>query len=266
MHPLIARYLDLPAAIATLEKLDTEATLDSDESAFLLAAASFPKARTAVLKARGAKNPSSEAQQQLIVLATRAAAARIAVDPVLGPRVTSAKAALEKEGASPTEADDLVAQAVLEEAFGYAEDPEVFDTGFLAETLESLAHLASLTQDAVDDWLEAFAKRGSTGDRALFLKVAELVLESAWSEGPQPITPEHLDDAIEQLADVVAASEFTRAVATLKLFLDFLAEKQVIGTERRRRLEQILVSATAQGAEQQDEDGDEDADPDDDEG
>lgn len=254
MHPLIARFLDLPAAITALEKGESESTLDSEESAFLAAAAAFPKARAAVLKARGAKNPSSEAQQQLIVLATRAATTRIAVDPVLGPRVTSARAALEKEGASSAEADDLIAQAVLEEAFGYAEDPEVFDALYLAETLDSLASLARVTQETLDEWLETFARAGDAGDRALRLKVAEVLLESAWSEGPQPVTPEHLDEAVEQLADTVAASEFARAAQTLGTFLGFLSSQQVVGPLRKSRLQQVLDSATSGGAESEDDD------------
>lgn len=262
MHPLIARFIDLPAAVSALEKEAADTTLDSDEAALIAAAVAFPKARAAILKARGAKTPSSEAQQQLIVLATRAATLRIGVDPVLGPRVTSAKVALQAEGANETEAGDLIAQAVLEEAFGYAEDPEVFDADYLAETFDSLVHLAKVTQEKLDDWIEAFARGGSAGDRALRLKVAEVLLESAWSEGPQPITPEHLDDAIEQLADTVAESEFGKAAQTLTQFLGFLAGQQVIGAQRKARLEQVLTSATARGAESEDDDaeasGDED--------
>lgn len=253
MHPLIARFIDLPAALMALEKAQTESTLDGEEAALVTAAAAFPKARAAILKARGAKTPSSDAQQHLIVLATRAATLRISVDPMLGPHVTLAKAALQKEGASEPEADDLIAQAVLEEAFGYAEDPEVFDAEFLAETLESLAYLAQVTQDTVDEWLETFARNGPPGDRALRLKVAEVLLESAWSEGPQPITPEHLDDAIEQLADTVADTEFTRAAQTLTEFLAFLAQQHVVGSMRKSRLEQVLKSATARGAESEDD-------------
>ena len=78
-------------------------------------------------------------------------------DSMLGPRVATARDALKKEGASDAEADDLIAQAVLEEAFGYAEDPGHFDAEYLAETLESLAHLAGVTQEKVDEWLENFA-------------------------------------------------------------------------------------------------------------
>lgn len=253
MHPLIARFLDLPAALSTLDKLENEATLDSDESAFINAAAANPKARAAILKARGAKSPSQDAQQQLIVLATWAATSRIALDPQLGPRITTAKAALQKEGASPEEADALIAQAVLEEAFGYAEDPEAFDADFLAETFDSLTYLAAMTQETVDGWLEAFAKKAPTGDRPLALKVAETLLESAWGEGPQPITPEHLDDAIDQLSQSVASSEFPKALTFVGSLIGFLAEQRVIGPERKKRLEQIATSAGKSGVEVSDE-------------
>lgn len=247
MHPLIARYLALPAAITSLEKENTEQTLDTDEAAFISAAAKLPKARAAILKAKGAKAPSQDTQQQLIVLAVRAASSRLQLDPVLGPRVDTARDALVKEGATPDEAEDLIAQAVLEEAFGYAEDPDTFDRDFLAETLESLAHLAPVTQDSLDAWLEDFARSGATGDRALRLKVAETLLESAWSEGPQPITPEHLDDALEHLSDSVAESERSKAIETLREFLEGLSRRQIVGKERLKRLEQLLDGAARGG-------------------
>lgn len=262
MHPLIARFMSLPVAVATLEKEEQESTVDSEESAFIFAATALPKARAAILKAGSTKNPSPQVQQQLIVVATRAATLRLGVDSQLGPRVATAKAALEAEGASAAEADDLVAQAVLEEAFGYAEDPQSFDAAFLAETLDSLTHLAKVTQEKLDDWLEQFARAGAAGDRALRLKVPELLLEAAWSDGPQPVTPEHVDDAIEQLGDTVAPSEFAKATTTLGEFLAFLGKQQVIGAQRLARLEQVLETATAGGREVEDEAGDEEKEED----
>lgn len=259
MHPLIARFLDLPTAIATLEKAESDSTLDADESALLAASIASPKSREAVLKAKGKQKASAEAEQHLIVLATRAATKRLAVDPKLGPRMTSARAALEKEGASAEEAEGLIAQAVLEEAFGYAEDPGAFDADYLAETFDSLAHLGAITQDTIDTWLEEFAKQGSADERALRLSVAEAVLESAWSDGPQPITPEHLDEALEKLGDLVAESDFAKATQTVELLLAFLLSKHVVGRERAERLSHLAKTASTGGAdpfedEAQDED------------
>lgn len=259
MHPLIARFLDLPTAIATLEKAESDSTLDADESALLAASIASPRSREAVLKAKGKQKASAEAEQHLIVLATRAATKRLSVDPKLGPRMTSARAALEKEGASAEEAEGLIAQAVLEEAFGYAEDPGAFDADYLAETFDSLAHLGAITQDTIDTWLEEFAKQGSADERALRLSVAEAVLESAWSDGPQPITPEHLDEALEKLGDLVAESDFAKATQTVELLLVFLLSKHVVGRERAERLSHLAKTASTGGAdpfedEAQDED------------
>ena len=63
MHPLIARFLDLPTAIATLEKAESDSTLDADESALLAASIASPKSREAVLKAKGKQKASAEAEQ-----------------------------------------------------------------------------------------------------------------------------------------------------------------------------------------------------------
>lgn len=253
MHPLIARSLDLAAALRTLERSDAGEALAPDEAAFARAAAAHPKARAALLRARGAKKASPEAQQHLIVIATRAATLRLVEDPALGPPMARARAALEAEGATAAEVDDLLAQAVLEEAFGYAEDPDHFDADFLGETFATLANLARVTQDTVDDLLEAFARQGEASERALRLTVAEHLLEAAWSEGPQPITPEHVDDAVEQLAATVAAAEFARAGAALRAFLVQLAAQGVVGPQRAARLAQVLEGAVAGGAEAFDE-------------
>ncbi len=263
MHPTIARFLDLSTAVATLEKLESETTLDADESALITAAAAHPGSRKAVLASKGKKKPSPEAEQHLILLATRAAARRLAVDPRLGPRIDTARAALEKAGASAEEADGLITQTVLEEAFGYAEDPDTFDADFLAETLESLPHLAVVDQETIDAWLEDFARAGDDGQRALRLKVAEEVLQAAWSDGPQPITPEHIDEALEELGDSVAASEFALAARTVEQLLAFLLTRHVIGRERLGRLSHLVETAASAGADPLEPD--EAEDPEDDE-
>lgn len=258
MHPVIARFLDLSAAVTALEKKEQAASLDADEAAFAAAAEKEPRARAALLKSKGKKSASPETQQQLIVLATRAAAARVADDAALGPKVKAAVAALVAEGATDEEAQALVAQCVLEEAFGYAEDPDHFDAPYLGETLDSLVPLAKLDGDTVDEWLEAFAKEDAA-QKALRLSVAETLLEAAWSEGPQPISPEHLDDAIEHVADAVAESEFEKATETLALFIGFLAGKGVVGKERAARLTHILRSAGRSGEREGDFDEEEES-------
>jgi len=261
MHPLIARFINLQKAVAALEKAEQSQSLDSDESALAQAAAANPKLRATVLKAKGKSHPSLSAQQAGIVLATEAAAKVIAQDPVLGPKVTRALSALTLEGASDKEAQHLVAAAVLEESFGGAHSPDAMDTEWLAEALDTLVPVSKVNTDRVEEWLEAFAKKGDPGHKALRLKVAEALLDCAWGDGPQFITTEHVDDTLDQLETQVARSDLSRTPSTLAAFIAFLAEKGVIGPLRLERLTAIVKTAPARSAAEDDEDeeeGDED--------
>ncbi len=247
MHPLIARFLDLPVAVAALEKADQAVALTPHEAALAESAAAHPKSKAAVLKAKGKPHVSPESQQHLILLTIEAATALVAQDPALGPKVTAANEALQSEGAEDEEAHQLVAQAVLEEAFGYAEDPGHFDADFLAETLDGLVPLSKVNSDLVDDWLEKFSNQGP--DRPLRFKVAETLLDAAWSEGPQPISPEHIDDTLEALAGSVASSELNKAGEVLMAFLAYLSTHKIIGAQRLERLNHLVRSALASGVE-----------------
>jgi hypothetical protein len=247
MHPVLARFLDLEQAVNALAKSQQEDTLDADEAALVEVASETPELASALTAARGKKQVSPAVQQQLIVLATRAATRRLAQDPLMGPRIASATAALQSQGATAEEAGQLVAQAVLEEAFGFADDPDAFDRDFLAETIDSLSHLAVLDRDRVDEWLDAFTAAGPVGERPLRGRVAETLLEAAWGEGPQPINPEHLDEALDGLVEVLAESERARAAGLMGEFLGFLSSKQVVGPLRLTRLTDILESAATSG-------------------
>ncbi|MBL9039358.1 MAG: hypothetical protein JNG84_12645, partial [Archangium sp.] len=187
MHPLIARYLNAPALIEVLEKADQAVALSPDEAAMAAAATAHPSSKAAVLKSKGRETLSNDAQQHMLRIIVDAALRRVSADHELGPKVRAATAALTKEGASEEEAHHLLLQAVLDEAFGWAEDPTSFDARFLGETLDGLVALAAVTSDSVDDCMEAFAKAGGE-NRALRYTVAEALMESAWGEGPEPVT------------------------------------------------------------------------------
>lgn len=262
MHPVIARFLDLAAAVNALEKSQQDDTLDADESALVQVAAELPELAGALTEAKGKKVVAPTTQQQLIVLATRAATRRLTQDPAMGPRISSALGALEAQGASREEAEQLVAQAVLEEAFGFAEDPDRFDQEFLGETVDSLSHLAALTQELVDEWLDAFTKAGPADQRPFRTKVAETLLEAAWGEGPQPINPEHLDGALDRLVEELARGELPRAAGVMGELLGMLASKHVVGPLRLARLTDILESAAASGELSTGEDDDDASDED----
>jgi hypothetical protein len=252
MHPLIARFLDLPATVAVLEKGEVPG-LDSDEVALLAAAARAPRERAAIVASKDRAQPSNEVQQQAIVLATRAATARLRDDAALGPKAAAAVSALLAEGATADEAEALISQVLLEEAFGYASDPSHFDEPYVAETLDSLVPLSKLSSEVVDDWLDAFAKGGAREAKVMRLSVAETLLEAAWAEGPQPISFEALDDALDHLADSVATTELSTARAALEELLGFLASRGVIGPERVQRLVHHVKSTASEARDDSDE-------------
>lgn len=260
MHPLIARFINLQTAIASLEKAEQSLPLDPDETALAAAAARNPKLRAAVMKAKGKSHPSLSAQQASIVLATEAAAQVIGRDPALGAKVARALAALAAEGASDEEAHHLIATAVLEESFGGAHSPDAMDVAWLAETFDTLVPLAKVNTDSVDEWLESFAKKGDPGHKAMRLKAAEALLDTAWGEGPQPITAEHVDDTLDQLESQVSPSDLSRVPSTLASFVAFLAGKGVVGPQRLERLTAIVKTAPARSAadDDEDEEGDDD--------
>lgn len=254
MHPVIARFLDPAAASSTLDKAARGDALDDDEAALAAVGNEYPELAEAVRAAAGRKSPPATTQQHLIVLATRAATRRLLADTTLGPRVQDTLAALEPYG-TREDAMALVSQAVLEEAFGFAEHPDRFDAAFLEETLASLAHLAALERDVVDDWIDAFVK-ASADERPLRTRVAEALLEAAWSDGPEPINPEHLDDALDTLAESLTFEEVPHAAEVLADWLALLGRKQVVGPLRLARLKDILRSAATSGEWAADDDED----------
>lgn len=243
MHPLIARFLDVQRAASTL----ADGAQDELDRAFAAAAARDPQAKAAVIAAKGKAQPTSSSQEAVILLATDAATELVLADEHLAEPATRAIEALLREGASPAEARALVATAVLEEAFGYAEDPAVFDRAFLAESLASLEALAHVTEDTVDGWLDAFSKQGPGPTRPLRVAVAQALLEAAFADGPQPITPEHTDDALDALAETLASNELGEAAKTLTEFVTYLGAQKVIGPERGRRLSALIAQAAAAG-------------------
>jgi hypothetical protein len=247
MHPLLTRFLDASEALAVLDRGEAAATADPVGAAFLRAAQRLPEARAALSESRGRKQTPALAQEALLCLCVEGATDLVAADATLGPKVERAQAALRAEGATSDEARHLVTLAVAEEAFGFAHDPDLFDAAFLAETLDELVVLATLTEDVVGDLLQGFAAGGGPAVRPLRVTVAEHLIEAAWGEGPQPIGAEQLDDCLEALADAVAASEFDQAARELAEFIDFLGGARYVGPLRLQRLQHLARSAAAGG-------------------
>jgi hypothetical protein len=236
MHPLIARFLSLEAARETLQKEKAGEPLSPEEQLFTATAAAHPQQRAEVLGVSGRKL-ASDAQASLVLLAAHSAARSIAQEPRLAEATAKAREALTGEGASEEETEAFIASILLEEAFGYEEEVDTFDADYVAEALGEVPALAALTREGVDALLLKFAQKGATEtERTARSHIAKSLFDIAWSEGPAPINPEHMDTLVE--AEISGESEElqeARLRATVEL-LQLLSQQGLIGPLRLTRL------------------------------
>jgi alkylhydroperoxidase/carboxymuconolactone decarboxylase family protein YurZ len=251
MHPLLARYLNLDAAVDVLHREELGQVLKAEERLLAEVARAAPDRRALVLGARGLRSPSPEVQEALLYLAAHAASSSLRDDEELGPAQQRARAALAAEGASEEEIETLIATLVLEEAFGYDEGTERFDRPFFLETLEGVPALATLTRERVMQLQEAFSRTAALEWSEAHRLAAGELIQAAWSEGPEPINPEHVLLALEELRTRLPAGERPRAVVALKRLLAFLHRAGFVGTMRLARLSEAVdgeADAPASGA------------------
>ena len=117
-------------------------------------------------------------------------------------------------------------------AFGDDLPADGFDAAFVAESLDTLAQLATLTAQRVSALEVAFAGGPDGAERRNRRIAAQTLCGVAWSEGPDLISREHLEAAAARL-------EPEQRVA-LAEFVDHLAEVRLIGPRRRARLRRAL--------------------------
>jgi hypothetical protein len=243
MHPLLARYLNLDAALDTLQRQGRGQVLKAEERTYADIASYFPEERDEILKARPGTHASEELQAALVVLASRASVAALREDPSLGAAMTDAHVALVNEGASETEASGFLAALVLEEAFGDDGAAESFDRDYFAETLTSVPRLASLTPERVGALAGAFVQNTELPDRPTSERAATAVLEAAWNEGPEPINVEHIDLALEMLEDEQLPADLQRSAQAVVRFLEFLERAKLMGPMRLAKLSSRALRA-----------------------
>jgi len=236
MHPLIARFLSLDAARETLRKEKAGEALDAEEQLFTATAAGHPQQRAEVLGVSGRKL-ASDAQASLVLLAAHTSARAIAQDSRLAPATAKAREALISEGASEEETEAFIASILLEEAFGYDEEVDTFDTSFVEEALGEIPALAALTREGVDALMMKFSQKGATdAERTARAHIAKRLFDIAWSEGPTPINSEHMDVLVESdIAGEAEELQEARLRATVEL-LQLLAQQGLIGPMRLSRL------------------------------
>lgn len=237
MHPLIARFLNPDMARETLRRHRDAEALEPEERLFAEVAEAHPEHRAALLGGKPQRHLGADAQASLVFLAAHVAARALAQDPALAQAAAQARQALAAEGASPEETEAFLAGILLEEAFGYEEEVESFDTSYVKEALGEVPALASLTREAVDALLWGFAQKGSSEpERKVRQHVARALVDTAWSEGPTPINPEHLEALYEEHLAEGPEQEREAALRATVQFLELLAREGLVGPQRLSRL------------------------------
>ena len=232
MHPALQRYMDFQTAWGVWQRRNGCAPDEPTDEAFVLAARARPDLWSAVARACGRAHPPEDAQNALLVLAARTASTVLGDDERLAGPLERARGALEAEGASEDQVDALVGAVLLEEAFGDDLPADGFDAAFVAESLDTLAQLATLTAQRVSALEVAFAGGPDGAERRNRRIAAQTLCGVAWSEGPDLVSREHLEAAAARL-------EPDQRVA-LAEFVDHLAEMRLIGPRRRARLRRVL--------------------------
>lgn len=234
MHPLLLKFLTPESARAAAAKARAGEPLDADERTFTETLQRFPEYAEALEQNQRSPAPP-ELQSMLLLIGSSAAARQLADHPRLEAATAAARAALRSEGASEEEGDSLLSVILLEEALASEEEPETFDEAWVQETLETVPALAQLTEEKVGKLLdEADEKEGAPGRAA-----AAMLLQTAWEDGPQPVTVEHLEEAAQGLADLPKRQR-SEAIRGLEAVIAALAAKGLIGPLRRGRLERAL--------------------------
>jgi hypothetical protein len=241
MHPLIARFLDPDAARETLQKEKNGEPLDPEERLFAETAAAHPDKRKDLVGTPGKRLLSSDAEAAVVFLAAYAATRAIASDPALSASTAKARKALAEEGASEDETDAFIASILLEEAFGYEEELEAFDHGYVQETLGEVPALAALSREQVDALILGFEKAAKDEtERDIRARISRALVNIAWGEGPTPINPEHMEALYEsEIVDKPEAEMEAGLRATVD-FLHVLAKEGLIGPQRLSRLRSQL--------------------------
>ncbi len=234
MHPVIAHFLDPKAVRAALEKSAGGRALTDIEQLFATAANAHPDRKARAMKATGGGDLDD--QQAALALAVFAALAMVEKDPVLGPVVQDARRALKETGATEEDTQQFLSLILLEEAFGFDDEADAFDADLVAESFRTLPRLAALDEDKVGALEETFLEKIPPAGRPLLLATSHALFGAAWGEGPVPVSPEHIETALEELRGQTSDDDFEAAAKGLQSLLQLLAREGLIGLQRLKRL------------------------------
>jgi hypothetical protein len=242
MHPVLARFMDFSASRAALSRQAGGAAPDPEEATWRSVADAFPDAREVIAKAEEHEGDHPDVVQPLMLLAVHAALRSVAQDARLESPLTLARAALAREGATPSQAEELLASLLLEEAFGDDREADRFDADFVAASLGEVPALAALTQEGVAELETAWMAGGKDPVKQA---VVDALLFHAWGEGPSFINGEHVDAAVAEAREALRSKkQRAEVLGALEALLGLLAERGFISPPRHERLRERVARAT----------------------
>ena len=225
MHPITARFLSFPSAKKTLLLLHKGMSVDEEERCFEEAAKSRPELEKLILNAKN--NKPEGVQRALFWLSLKAALVSLQKDAAFIPAFSETTSALLKEGATAEQIESLFLSCLFEEAFESEYDFSEFDGAFVLESIQTLSHLACLTEDKLENL------------RLDFQKHATNISPSSWNAFHaffHAFLQEGLEMPSEKHVEALYASSFSLEEAELHAFLDFLEAQKMVGPLRKQKL------------------------------
>lgn len=243
MHPVLARFLPPDELRNALLKYARGEPLDAEEALAAKAGDAFPEARDALVEKPEEEADPGELEQTVLLLGIHASRLAIEEDPELAAAADAARAALEREGATAENANEMIASILLEEAFGYDDEADDFDRAFVLASMGEIPQLAELTPEGVHSLHDRFVSAGDKQD--VREKVLSALLEVAWGDGPAAINPEHIEEAWAKVSRGVrsAATREERRVV-MEEALELLAALELVSELRAERLRRKLTAVS----------------------
>jgi hypothetical protein len=234
MHPITARFLSFSSSKKALLLLQKGMPIDSEELCFDEAAKSRPELAKLILESKSSKPEG--VQRALFWLSLKAALVSLKKDLTFVSAFSETESALLAEGATPEQMESLFLSCLFEEAFESEHDFSEFDAAFVLESIQTLSHLTSLSEDKLEELRLDFEKHTKIIS-ASALSAFNAFFNEFFEEGLEVPSGKHM----EALYGLFPSIEETE----LNAFLDFLEVQKMIGPLRKQK----LVSAALQTKE-----------------
>jgi len=225
MHPITARFLSFSSSKKTLLLLQKGMSVDAEELCFAEAAQSRPELAELILNAKN--NKPEGVQRALFWLSLKAALVSLKQDASFVPAFLETESALLAEGATPEHVESLFLSCLFEEAFESEHDFSEFDAAFVLESIQTLSHLASLSEEKLES-LSADFKKHATSISASAWNAFNGFFNTFLEEGLEMPSEKHME-ALYETSTLLEETE-------LHAFLDFLEAKKMMGPLRKQKL------------------------------